>query len=797
MKKLEEMHIADIIDITNLYLTPESLYDIWKEPEEISEVPESIRGRTMLVEEKGLAEKLVKDDVRIYTFLLQHGNEIDKFKFVMTLLRNYKQRIEMLKKIKISDQEIKEIEKGIDGIRQLIKGMDRTIVHYNLGSVGRRITHLTIINTKEEVAGIERRERNSNHQRLQLLKQDAEFPVIMQGIFTADIEYSIALDRTIGSDIRYMVEYNTIMRVYENNLDELDKNAPVYKIANEIERGKFVAEMATALEQHIEEVNVDKLLLCSAYRYIEGMEQGAIKKEATEEIKKILQIIKKHIKKNATVTIYPEEISYSLRDFEQSLKRFIGGKNNVTYLSNSDVEQLRDALLKGEITLSSLGKQTVEAIALEPNRRTEILQNNPNNYIFFLKQEKCPYCKNVILNDIKSTGKCSQYLLQLLCEKTDITVEEVRDLFDREIISAGDLKSVREQTGTIITDGILFEKYKKYKVENEQESRIQLERYILAYRNTEILGKTPEEIQHKGENFIEELGEEIDSEDLVQLYGFNIIPLKVAVDWGGDNIIDELLQSGSLKPADAKYLRDEGLLNEQILERIFKKNRQMLYSDQVSLVSAVFDRQTPEEQEIRERLAQYYNIENGIDNSRENKTTGKRKNSKRRESEEPKRKIKMRDPGAKYNFLVGADKDVTIEKGIIDGHIIFHYPNVDGGIVLIEKLHRITINSETGLLEIKADNKAATYVLSEEEFIKMKSDLIQGNKVVRSQLTQKWWKTRDPKHWIPHNGTEYWEKAIMQRLKINEQNSRYTPEDIKRINELAAKSIESKKMEIK
>ena len=796
MKKLEEMHIADIIDITNLYITPESLYYIWKEPEEISDVPESIRGKTMLMEEQGLAEKLVNDDVRIYTFLLQHGKEIDKFKFVMELLKNYKQRMEMLKDFKISVQETKDIEKGIEGIRQLIKGMDKTIVHYNFGAAGRRITHLTIINTKEELEGIERKDRNSNYQRLQQLKKDAEFPVIMQGIFTEDIEYSIAFDQTIGADIRYMVEYNTIMRVYENDISKLDKNNPVYRTANEIERSQFVAEMATALEQHIEEINMDKLLLCSAYRYIEAMEQGVIKKEAIEEIKKILQIIRKHIKKNTTIIIYPE-ISYSVKDFEQSLKRFVGVENNVTYLSNKDIKQLRDALLKGEITLSGLGEQTVEAIALEPSKRTEILQNNPNNYIFFLRQKKCPYSKNVILNDIKNVGKCSQYLLKLLCEKTDITAEEIRDLFENEIISAGDLKLVREQTGTIITNEILFEKYRGYKSDNKQESRIQLERYALAYLNTEILGKTPEEIQYKGENFIEELGEEIDSEDLVQLYGFNIIPLKVAVDWGGDNIIDELIQSGSLKPADAKYLRDEGLLNEQILERIFKKNRQMLYSDQVSLVSAVFDRQTPEEQEIRERLAQYYNIENGIDNSGENKTTGKRKNSKRRESEEPKRKIKMRDPGAKYNFLVGADKDVTIEKGIIDGHIIFHYPNVDGGIVLIEKLHRITMNLETGLLEIKADNKAATYVLSEEEFIKMKSDLIQGNKVVRSQLTQKWWKTRDPEHWIPHNGTQYWEKAIMQRLNINEQNSRYTQEDIKRINDLAAKSIESKKMEVK
>ena len=795
MKKLEEMHIADIIEVTNLYVTPQSLYEIWKEPEEISDIPESIRGQQQLKKNPEFAEELVQDDIKIYTFLLKHGREIDKLKFVMSILRNYKQRLEMSEKIKISDEEKEQIEKGIQGIRRLIKGIDRTIIRYELDSTGKRITHLTIINTKEEVEGIERKDRNSNRERLKGLEEEIEFPVLTYGLFSSDIEYSIAFDRTIGSDLRYMVEYNTIRKVYGDDWEKLDKTRPVYEIASEIARKEFVAEMAITIERHIEEINMDKLLLCSAYRYIEGIEQGDIKKEATEGIKTVLEIIRKHIKKNVKVIIYPEEIVYTLRNLEQDLKKFVGHENNVTYLGKEDIRQLKQGLLEGEITLTSLGTQKVEAIALEPSERTQVLQNNPNNYIFFLREEKCPYCKNVILNDIRNAKKCSQRLLQLLCEKTDITVEEIRDLFDREIISVADLKVVRQQTGTIISDEIIFEKYKQYKANAEQEERARFERYTLAYKNTEILGKTLQEIQDKGENFIAELGEELDPEDLIQLYGVDIIPLKVAVDWGGENIIEELIESGRLKPADAKYLRDEGLLNEQVLKRIFEKCKKMAYSDQVSLVSAVFDGQAKEEQEIRERLAQYYNIEAGIGKSKSKSSTDEGTKRRNGENEESKAKVKMRDPGAKYNFLAQLDKEVTVESGIIDGHIIFHYPYIDGGIVLIEKLHKIKTNTENGVLEIKADNKAATYVLSEEEFIKMRTELIQGGKVNRLELTQRWWKTRDPEHWIPHNGTEYWEKAIMQRFNINEENSRYTSEDIKRINELAAKSVESKKME--
>ena len=531
------------------------------------------------------------------------------------------------------------------------------------------------------------------------------------------------------------------------------------------------------------------MLLCAAYRYIDGIEAGEVKKDSISEAKTRLEIIKKHIKKNLTITIYPD-ITYSIRDFEKDLKRFVGKGENTRYLLNEDIKQLKEALLNGEITLNSIGMQFLEALSLEPVVLAEILRNNPNNYILFLRQEKCPYNKETILNDIRNTQKCSTDLLQLLCRQTNITPEEICDLFDREIISVNDLVAVRKTVGTIIIDEMLLEKYNNSK--NDEDAKMQLERYALAYRNTELSGLTSEQLQEKGERFITNVGEEIEPSDLVPLYGLDIIPLKVAVDWGGENIIEELVESERLKPADARYLRDEGLLDENVLERLFKQCTQMSYSYQVSIVFAVFDGQTPEEQEIREQLAQYYHMENSNFKTSNSKTQNKRRFSREGQVDTSTQKVKMRDPGAKYNLLESIDKDVKIEQGIIDGHIIFHYHNIDGGTVLIEKLHKIKTNKESGQIEIKADNESATYVLSEEEFIKIKTQLIKDGKVDRTELTQRWWVTRDPKHWIPHTGISAWENAIIQRFGICEENSRYTSEDLAKIEKLVAKSIESK-----
>ena len=316
----------------------------------------------------------------------------------------------------------------------------------------------------------------------------------------------------------------------------------------------------------------------------------------------------------------------------------------------------------------------------------------------------------------------------------------------------------------------------------------------MAYRNTELTGKNNKEQEEKAEEFMYELGDKIAPADLIPLYGLNIIPLKVAVDWGGKDIIAQLLRSEKLKPADARYLRDNGLLTAQDLEDLFKNNLNLSYAYQVALVSTIFNGQTLEEQNIREKLAQYYNIESVIGASSKKSNTGYKKVI-RREGNERQQSLRMRDPGAKYNLLSALDNDVRIEEGIVDGHIIFHYPNIEDGLVLIEKLHKTTTNKGTGLIEIKADNESATYVLSEEEFIRMKSKLIKEGKVDRTELTQRWWVTRDPEHWIPHNGISGWERALKSRLGINEQNKRYSPEDLSKIEQLFEASIESKRGE--
>ena len=471
MKDLEKMHVADIIALTNLYLTPRTLLEIWKEDEELEGIPQKKSAKKMLLENLEYVSELVEDEVYLYQFLVKHDQEIDRFKLLMALLINYKERLSMSGGVKIPQEELEMIQSGIAEVKKLLKGINRTVVHYNVSSDGNQITNLTIINTKEELEGKNRKERNNNAQRLENLEKDIDFIDIMQSIFTADIEYSIAFDSSIGSDIRYMIEYNTVMREYKGKLNEVDTTLPVSTLASKIDRIKFLEEMARALELHIEEINFDKLLLCSAYRFVEGIEQGYIRKDAIEEVRQRLIIMKKHMEKNPKLIVYPD-IPYTSKDLESDLSRFICKEKNTTYLSKEEAQQLIEELLEGKITLTSLGKQIIEALQIDSSTLSKILQKNPNNYIYFLLQEKNTYSKSIILKDIINAKICSSDLLKLLCEKADLTPEEISDLFDKEIITVSDLKAVRENTGVIITDNSLFEKYRQYKENPNKEAEM-------------------------------------------------------------------------------------------------------------------------------------------------------------------------------------------------------------------------------------------------------------------------------------------------------------------------------------
>lgn len=803
MSKLEMMSLSEIISKTGLCLTTDCLYDIWKKdaaPEKNIFNPEGISVTEELRDREHMDDMLAsKTGEKLSRFLLAHEAEMDKIKLVLNILKAYK---EALATGKLTPEIRKKYENGLVASKSLLREIDKTYLYYVQNDVTGRMDSITIVNTQEEVREEKRNRKPKNTERVAQLERQWDFADLISSVPTNALEQIFIYPEDIGREISAIIEYNVALEELNGNVQTLLKICEDNQFESYIrllEQEKFAPEMARILRQHIDAVDIDKLLLCAGVVYIKEIEDGKIPKEDIPKIYQKLQVINSNIKKNTELQILDaneEQSAYESKTFSKEMLRFIPTDEGVRYLTIQECSDLKQAIANGTFSMNSLSQKEFEALLFNTQEINSILKLFPNNYVFFLRQGHLIHSKEVILKNIISSGECSQELLKLLCEQTNITHEEIQHLFDMEIISTSDMESVKDIKEHLISDTKLFEKYTEFKIakdEDKEKARIQLERYALAYRKIELLGKNNEEAEQRGEEFIESVGDKIQPEDLIHLYGLDIIPLKVAVEWGGEDIINQLLQTERLKPADARYLRDKGLLDEHVLARLFENNDNMSYAYQVSLVCTVFDGQTAEEQEIKQRLAQYYHIEKGLINSG-NKGTGLIRGMSIGQINGVQQKVKMRDPGAKYNLLSAIDQGTKIEEGIVDGHIIFHYPNIDGGTVLIEKLHKITTDRSTGFREIKADNSAATYIISEDDFIKIKSALVQSGKVDRTQLTQRW--HRVPGHWVAHIGKDSWERGIKDRFCINPANSRYSdPKDLEKMEKLLLESAQSKDIE--
>ena len=100
-----------------------------------------------------------------------------------------------------------------------------------------------------------------------------------------------------------MILTNTLVKKYGKvQTQKLMNENSVDKLMGELDRSNYCEEIINVLEGYIEEVNLDKLLLYSAYRYMEELEiDGLEGNDVKEELKTKLEIMLGNIQKNAQI----------------------------------------------------------------------------------------------------------------------------------------------------------------------------------------------------------------------------------------------------------------------------------------------------------------------------------------------------------------------------------------------------------------------------------------------------------------------------------------------------------------
>lgn len=336
----------------------------------------------------------------VETELGKHEDKVDKVALIMITLSNFLENysgiingIRTSTMSKTDDRSSAEevFKKQVKNGKEILKEIDRTIFRLKFDYDG-NVT-IKVIDAKELIA---EKKRTQNHKKIDELEEKGlHLLEIMNSVILTDLGYMVC-DQGLSEYIRYQVFYNAAKKKgytqeYEGGLLDIQEQIEVFR--KKLHYDEVFPDVLDAVYDNIEYMDVEKLLLCSAYRYIEYLEE---KPDLAEEAKEILEgrlrIIQEYLKgKNVRIQGYVEKqrigenkdeveyvnVSYRVKDFEKDMKKFRG----TTYYGKAKVQEIKDGLLSGEIAFEDL---EFKEFKLRREELINIAVANPQNYLYLI-----------------------------------------------------------------------------------------------------------------------------------------------------------------------------------------------------------------------------------------------------------------------------------------------------------------------------------------------------------------------------------------------------------------------------
>lgn len=543
---------------------------------------------------------------------------------------------------------------------------------------------------------------------------------------------------------------------------------------------EYIPQFQEELMQNAEYIDWDKFLLLSAARAkhtLEKVKHEDFPANNQEILISIMQIALEEID-NPKARISGEieyigepigEIKYSVRDLQKDLEeRVIDGK----YYGKAELDKLKEDLLTGKIKISDIYSQRILALMnLNKKEVQQCMNQTYENVIdlyrngFITEEELRSY-----LSSITMDAQAIRNLNSLKNESGEkvLTNQDLLELYLNGNIELEEFRKIDEIKDTI-TESELIKYYKKLKDCTPEEKR-RIERYFSLYREIRISGKKDEEKNEIGNSIILELGDDMQTEDFIELYTRNLITLETIVDWNTEEFALIMFKRGLLKPIDSKKLLNSGKVDINKIKAGLLNG--LTDEEKLSTIITMFDDEGSEE--IREELFQTLQI------SDEEKAERKSGTSQRTKavSDKARGKEYELDPCYKIQLLERIDKDYTA-KLTRDGHMIFELPNLNK--VIIEKMFKRTKSG------ISNANGAATYILDLDTL--NSEEIIIDEKINRSRLYELAKESKVKRYYHTKN----WGDAIKEIFDI-EHSSRHTAEDKKQIDDIIEKTKRTRKL---
>lgn len=535
--------------------------------------------------------------------LLIIKNYIDSLKKVNQELASIKKRFSTTLNVEMNDvQEIVNLkqkekiqrEKLENAIRLAKKyGIDSVITSYYYDSYERECK-VDVIDSKEIIEG-KRRSNVKNKKRIDEIdnyfKESSEdknigFEYVMQAILLTDLgkvfpitEYEDGtVDEKFGSDMRTLILENNVIkngRMTYEELNDIKASGDLDKYDNVTGNVPFtilLPQVKSTLREYSAYLEIDKLLLISAYRLEAGIENKLIDTKLYGSFKSLLMGIYEHIN-DEKISINPSELekkqdekeyeeertTYTKSDLKKCLEKFIDN----TYINEKEINNYRQMVISEEISLYDLPKGSIPVI-FDKDEFRDIVCMNDENLKYFIEESGLE--KELILAAIKEKGSCGNKLLAEMLEEQRMTKEDLILLYLDNIITLEQLQELEYDETLKLEECVNIDKLDEYrksinKKDVTQEELEEYNRYLEVYRNTYIYNKDEEELKRNSDKAIEYVIENRNEKDLNQYirdlegyYALGIITLDSILEWNDEKIIQRFDKDGFITIADLEEL---------------------------------------------------------------------------------------------------------------------------------------------------------------------------------------------------------------------------------------------------
>ena len=509
-----------------------------------------------------------------------------------------------------------------------------------------------------------------------------------------------------------------------------------------VDMKKFYEKFPEYLRKYPECFDIDKVFLITASRVNEYLETEALDDEQRSNLTKVLVILRDSIdahnlKLTGLKGINPVEgdvKSYSYRELVDACKRIT---KNGEYISLNREKELKENLLDDPSKLAMVDPEIIRVMKFSNEEYSRLFDGDENIY-YLISNDLISKTK---INDfIKDKAFVESNEFVSLVENGYISEQQARKAIADDVRISSDLLFALKNGNLIGNDDIMAyylkgnigvdtlnsmpeEKKKEfsekfsirelmdlYKDPSSEEEYI---KYVVAYRTIVLAEKSKEEKEDVAEKIIEQIGLNLEDEDLVNLYKEHLIPIKTVESWGGPQLITDMMKQALLKPIDVKEICSDGNY-ESVLS--IMKDVNIPRKNKLAIFYTTFadeDDSLTEDQKILRELAKseslkYMNLTDKAIKGR--KSTGI---TRTRGEGKEKRKEYVSDPLNRWTLIKLIDPEYSYEM-LDQGMMIFKLPNYNK--IILEKMFR----------KEQPEYGRATKVLdmSVEEFEKVKSQLI-------------------------------------------------------------------------